>query len=73
MYESVGNLYEVHTKFHCHVEDSGIRYTYIRRRLVQLNGKVECSHRSDQEAFFQILSYKDDLDIEQKFADREPV
>ncbi|VAV89434.1 Mobile element protein, partial [hydrothermal vent metagenome] len=29
----------------------------------QLNGKVERSHRSDQQEFYQLLSYKGDVDL----------
>ena len=32
----------------------------------QLNGKVERSHRSDQEEFYQLLSYKGDVDLNKK-------
>ena len=42
---------------------------YIKPRSPQLNGKVERSHRSDQEEFYQLLSYKDDVDLEAKLAD----
>jgi transposase InsO family protein len=33
---------------HCHA--------YIKRGTPQLNGKVERSHRSDQQEFYQLLS-----------------
>jgi transposase InsO family protein len=36
-----------------------------------LNGKVERSHRSDQEEFCQLLTYKDDVDLTQKLAEWE--
>ena len=35
------------------------------------NGKVERSHRSDQDAFYQLLSYKDDRDLHIKLAEWE--
>jgi transposase InsO family protein len=38
------NGHEFQAKFHCHVEDLGIRHAYIRRATPQLNGKVERSH-----------------------------
>ena len=41
--------HEFQAKFHWHVEDRGIRHVYIKPRSPQLNGKVERSHRSDQE------------------------
>ena len=60
--------HEFQAKFHWHVEDRGIRHVYIKPRSPQLNGKVERSHRSDQEEFYQLLSYKDDVDLEAKLA-----
>jgi transposase InsO family protein len=41
------------------------------RPPLQLNGKVERSHRSDQEEFYQLLTYKDDVDFEAKLAEWE--
>ena len=63
--------HEFQAKFHWHVEDRGIRHVYIKPRSPQLNGKVERSHRSDQEEFYRLLSYKDDVDLEAKLADWE--
>ncbi len=39
--------------------------------LPQLNGKVERSHRSDQQEFYQLLSYKGDVDLEAKLDEWE--
>jgi transposase InsO family protein len=58
--------HEWQAKFHWHVEDTGIRHVYIKPRSPQLNGKVERSHRSDQEEFYQLLSYKGDVDLNKK-------
>ncbi len=58
------NGHEFQAKFHWHVEDRGIRHAYIKPRSPQLNGKVERSHRSDQEEFYQLLGYKGDVDLE---------
>jgi transposase InsO family protein len=33
-----------------------------------LNGKVERSHRTDQEEFYQLLTYTDDVDLNKKLA-----
>ncbi len=33
--------------------------------------KVERSHRSDQQEFYQLMSYKDDVDLEEKPAEWE--
>ena len=53
------------------VEDLGIRHAYIKRGTPQLNGKVERSHRSDQQEFYQLLSYKGDVDLEAKLDEWE--
>jgi transposase InsO family protein len=63
--------HEFQAKFHWHVEDLGIAHKYIKPRSPQLNGKVERSHRSDQEEFYQLLSYKDDVDLEEKLQEWE--
>jgi transposase InsO family protein len=65
------NGHEFHAKFHWHVEDQGMRHAYIKRGTPQLNGKVERSHRSDQQEFFQLLSYKGDVDLEAKLEEWE--
>jgi len=54
--------------FHWHVEDKGIRHVYIKPRSPQLNGKVERSHRTDQEEFYQLLTFTDDVDLSRKLA-----
>ncbi len=54
-----------------HVEDKGIRHVYIKPRSPELNGKVERSHRSDQEEFYQLLTYKDDVDLDLKLKEWE--
>lgn len=65
------NGHEFQAKFHWHVEDKGIRHAYIKPSSPQLNGKVERSHRSDQQEFYQLLSYKGDVDLEAKLAEWE--
>lgn len=57
------NGHEFQAKFHWHVEDKGIRHAYIKPSSPKLNGKVERSHRSEQQEFYQLLSYKDDVDL----------
>ena len=49
--------HEFQAGFHWHLEDLGIQHVYIKARTPQLNGKVERSHRSDQEEIYQLLSY----------------
>src|SRR6056300_1045007 len=58
--------HEFQAQFHWHVEDKGIRHVYIKPRSPQLNGKVERSHRTDKEEFYQLLTYTDDVDLNQK-------
>ncbi len=65
------NSQEFHAKFHWHIEDQGIRHAYIKSRSPQLNGKFERSHRSDAEEFYQLLTYKDDVDLEEKLVQWE--
>ena len=65
------NGHEFQAKFHWHVEDKGIRHAYIKPSSPQLNGKVERSHRSDEQEFYQLLSYKGDVDLEEKLAEWE--
>lgn len=62
------NGHEFQAKFHWHVEDLGIRHVYIKPRTPRLNGKVERSHRTDQDEFYQLLTYTDDVDLNEKLA-----
>jgi transposase InsO family protein len=63
--------HEFQAQFHWHVEDKGIRHVYIKPRTPQLNGKVERSHRSDKEEFYQLLTYTDGVDLNKKLAECE--
>jgi transposase InsO family protein len=63
--------HEFQAQFHWHVEDKGIRHVHIKPRSPQLNGKVERSHRSYGEEFYQLLSYTDDVDLNRKLAEWE--
>lgn len=65
------NGHEVQAKFHWHIVDLGIRHAYIKRGTPQLNGKVERSLRSDQQEFYQLLSYKGDVDLAAKLNEWE--
>ena len=60
------NGHEFQAKFHWHVEDLGLRHVYIKPRTPRLNGKVERSHRTDDLEFYQLLTYTDDVDLNQK-------
>ena len=63
--------HEFQALFHWHLADQGIRHVYIKPRTPQLNGKVERSHRTDQQEFYQFLTYKGDVDLVQRLAEWE--
>jgi transposase InsO family protein len=46
---------EFQSQFHWHLEARDIRHVYIRPRTPHLNGKVERSHRVDDQEFYQLL------------------
>lgn len=46
---------EFQSRFHWHLESLDIRHVYIRVRTPRLNGKVERSHRVDDQEFYQLL------------------
>jgi transposase InsO family protein len=46
---------EFQSQFHWHLETRDIRHVYIRPRTPHLNGKVERSHRVDDQEFYQLL------------------
>ena len=46
---------EFQSQFHWHVQALDIRHVYIRPRTPHLNGKVERSHRVDDQEFYQLL------------------
>ncbi len=58
--------YEFQARFHWHVEDLGMQHRFIKAGTPQLNGKVERSYRTDQDEFYQLLTYKDDVDLQKK-------
>lgn len=63
--------HEFQAKFHWHVEDLGMEHYYIKVRTPQLNGKVERSHLTDHREFYQLLTYKDDVDLKEKLSEWE--
>jgi len=65
------NGHEFQAQFHWHVEDLGIRHVYIKPRSPRLNGKVERSHGTDEQEFYQLLTYTDDVDLKKKLAEWE--
>jgi transposase InsO family protein len=46
---------EFQSQFHWHLEALDVRHCYIRPRTPRLNGKVERSHRVDDQEFYQLL------------------
>jgi transposase InsO family protein/transposase-like protein len=56
---------EFQGSFHWHLLDRGIGHSYIKVRTPRLNGKVERSHRIDQEEFYRLLDgvVIDDADV----------
>jgi len=45
------------------VMDQGIDHVYIKPGTPRLNGKVERSHRTDKEEFYQLIEFTDDVDL----------
>ena len=46
---------EFQSKFHWHAESLDIQHVYIKPRTPHLNGKVERSHRVDDQEFYQLI------------------
>ena len=65
------NGHEFQAQFHWHVKDLGIRHAYIKPASPQLNGKVERSHRTDEQEFYQLLTYTDDVDLQARLSEWE--
>jgi transposase InsO family protein len=61
--------HEFQALLHWHLADQGIQHAYIEPRTPQLNGKVERSHRTDQQEFYQLLSCTGDVDLAQRLAE----
>ena len=62
---------EFRAKFHWHAEDLGINHTYIWVRTPRLNGEAERSHGTEQLEFYQLLTYTDDVDLNEKLEEWE--
>ena len=48
-----------------------MRHVYIKPGTPRLNGKVERSHRTDKEEFYQLLTYTGDVDLNEKLNEWE--
>jgi transposase InsO family protein len=46
---------EFQSRFHWHAESLDIKHVYIRPASPNLNGKVERSHRIDEQEFYQVI------------------
>jgi transposase InsO family protein len=62
---------EFQSQFHWNCMDLGIEHRYIKKASPHLNGKVERSHRTDEREFYQIVKYRDDVDLKKKLAEWE--
>lgn len=60
------NGHEFQSKFNWHLEDKGMKHRYIKPGKPKHNGKVERSHLTDKKEFYQLLSYTDDVDLNEK-------
>ena len=65
------NGHEFQALFHWHILDGGMEHVYIKKGTPRLNGKVERSHRTDQEEFYQLIEYKGDEDLVGKLKEWE--
>lgn len=65
------NGHEFQARFHWHVEDLGMIHVYIKPSTPRLNGKVERSHLTDKQEFYQLLTYTDDVDLKAKLREWE--
>ena len=46
-------------------------HVYIKPASPHLNGKVERSHLTDKQEFYQLMNYKDDVDLRAKLKEWE--
>ena len=70
---STNDGHEFQEIFHWHLADLGNHHVYIKPRTPRLNGKVECSHGTDETRFYQLLSDKNDIDFNQKLTQRDDI
>ena len=65
------NGHEFQARFHWYCIDKGMEHVYIKPGSPKLNGKVERSHRTDKEEFYQLIKYKSDVDLNEKITEWE--
>jgi transposase InsO family protein len=46
-------------------------HVYVKPGTPQLNGKVERSHRTDKDEFYQLITYRDDVNLAKKLMEWE--
>ena len=70
-YVQTDNGHEFQSKFHWHAEDCGMIHRYIRPASPHLNGKVERSHLTDKNEFYQLLNYTGDRNLYRQLSEWE--
>lgn len=58
---------EFQSHFHWHLADRDIQHVYIKPRTPRLNGKVERSHRIDDQEFYQLLDKERNMTCIQEY------
>lgn len=48
-----------------------MRHVYIKPATPRLNGKVERSHKTDNQEFYRLFEYRDDVDLVAKLTEWE--
>jgi transposase InsO family protein len=59
---------EFTTDFTFHLDQAGVRHKLIRPRTPRLNGKVERSHRTDEQEFYTKQKFLDEEDLAKKLS-----
>ncbi len=65
------NGHEFQARFHWHCIEKGIEHVYIKPGSPNLNGKVERSHLTDKQEFYQLLDYTNDMNLREKIKEWE--
>ena len=66
LFYNINTLEHRSLEFRWHVQDLGMRHRFIKEGIPQLNGKVERSHLTDKKEFYQLLTYTDDVNLNEK-------
>ncbi len=65
------NVHEFQARFHWHCIEKGIEHVYIKPGSPNLKGKVERSHLTDKQEFYQLLDYTNDVNLREKIKEWE--